>query len=60
MKMRKLPLMLSLPGSPRPVVGTGFWKLSDQPLKVPVPVGRRGVLDDERPGSLGVQAREGG
>ena len=35
--MRKLVLILSLPGSPRPEVGTGFWKLSDQLLKVPVP-----------------------
>ncbi len=36
--MRKLVLMLSAPGSPRPEVGTGFWKLSDQLLKVPVPL----------------------
>ena len=36
-KMRKLAVTLSLPGSPRPVVGTGFWKLSDQLLNVPVP-----------------------
>ena len=36
-KMRKLALMLSLPGSPRPVVGSGFWKVSDQLLNVPVP-----------------------
>ena len=35
--MRKLPLMLSLPGSPSPVVGSGFWKISDQPLNVPLP-----------------------
>ena len=36
-KMRKLALTLSVPGSPRPVVGSGFWKLSDQLLSVPVP-----------------------
>ena len=27
--------MSSLPGSPSPLVGNGFWKESDQPLKVP-------------------------
>ena len=36
-KMRKLAVALSLPGSPRPEVGSGFWKVSDQPLNVPVP-----------------------
>src|SRR5271166_3446516 len=36
--MRKLPLALSLPGSPRPEVGSSFWKLSDQLLNVPVPL----------------------
>ena len=35
MKMRKLVLTLSLPCSPSPEVGSGFWKLSDQPLKYP-------------------------
>src|SRR4051812_22425674 len=38
LKMRKLALASSLPASPRPVVGTGFWKVSDQPLNVPVPL----------------------
>ena len=37
LKIRKLVLMLSLFGSPSPVVGTGFWKVSDQLLSVPVP-----------------------
>src|SRR5262245_7445386 len=35
-KMRKLPLTRSATGSPRPEVGSGFWKLSDQLLSVPV------------------------
>src|SRR5947209_6044191 len=35
-KSRKLALMLSPPGSPRPLVGSGFWKLSVQLLRVPV------------------------
>ena len=36
MKILKLALTLSLPAVPNPVVGSGFWKLNDQPLKVPV------------------------
>ena len=40
-KMRKLAVTLSLPGSPRPEVGSGFWKVSDQPVNVPVPPRRR-------------------
>ena len=35
--MRKLAVKMSLPGSPRPEVGSGFWKVSDQPVSVPVP-----------------------
>ncbi len=34
--MRKLALMLSAPGTPRSEFGTGFWKLIDQLLIVPV------------------------
>src|SRR5271157_371129 len=36
-KMRKLAVTSSLPGSPRPDVGSGFWKVSDQLVIVPVP-----------------------
>ena len=36
-KMRKLAVTSSLPGSPRPEVGSGFWKVSDQLVSVPVP-----------------------
>src|SRR5262245_25326789 len=35
-KRRKLAPMVSVPGSPNPVVGAGFAKLSVQPLMVPV------------------------
>ena len=56
-KMRKLSLVLSLPCSPKPVVGSGFWKLSDQPLNVPTfPATCSRVIDDQRPCSLGIQA----
>ena len=55
--MRKLAVKSSLPGSPRPVVGSGFWKVSDQPVNVPVPAGRSTfVLDDQRPGALHAHA----
>ena len=40
-KIRKLALMSSLPGSPSPLVGSGFWKVSDQLFSVPVAAGRR-------------------
>ena len=36
MKIRKLTVASSLPGSPSPLVGSDFWKVSDQPLMVPV------------------------
>ena len=34
-KIRKLSVALSLPFSPNPEVGSGFWKLRDQPLRIP-------------------------
>ena len=37
-KMRKLALTWSATGSPRPVLGTGFWNVSDQALRVPAVV----------------------
>ena len=55
-KMRKLAVTLSLPGSPRPEVGSGFWKVSDQPVNVPVPPGRRVVRDGQHPGPLHAHA----
>jgi len=38
--MRKLALILSAPGSPRPVVGNGFWKLSDQLVRAAAEISR--------------------
>ena len=56
--MRKLALILSAPGTPKPEVGTGFWKLSDQLLMVPLrPV--VAVLDHQHPGSLSAHPRKG-
>ena len=54
--MRKLAVKSSLPGSPRPEVGSGFWKLSDQPLIVPVPPVVELFVDGQHPGSLHAHA----
>ena len=35
-KIWKLTVASSLPCSPSPLVGNGFWKVNDQPFKVPV------------------------
>ena len=35
-KIWKLTVASSLPCSPSPLVGSGFWKVNDQPFKVPV------------------------
>ena len=54
-KIWKLTVASSLPCSPSPLVGSGFWKVSDQPFKVPVVPGRA-VRDRQRPGPLDVHA----
>ena len=54
-------LASSLPGSPRPEVGNGFWKVSDQLLNVPVlAAARGGIAHNQRPGPGSIQARERG
>src|SRR5262249_45005742 len=62
-KMRKPALMASLPGSPRPVFSSGFWKLSDQLLSVPVaplPVAELVITSVQLPGALSPANAESG
>ena len=58
-KMRKLVLASSLPSSPRPEVGNGFWKAQRPTIEgAGASAACRRVGDDQRPGPRGVQARE--
>src|SRR5262245_318404 len=50
-QIRKLAVLVSATGSPRPVPRTGFWRLSDQLLIVPVTVCDLLVISSrQRPG----------
>src|SRR5436190_23648691 len=56
-KMRKLAVAGSTPGSPRPVEGTGFWKLIDQLLSVPVRLAAESLISRVQTPSVRLSSR---